>query len=243
MGRVDWIEQWLRPGDRVVDLGCGTGYMVTLPLLVRGHDVLGLDPDPRSIEFGRGLFGRAGLDPERLVADDLASVAAPVDALVVSEVLEHMPTDDVRGLLALAHAKLAAGGRILITVPNGRGWYEAEAALWRRLRIDGLLRRPRFNRALYGARHRLLGGYVDAAYPSTLAPSPHVQRFSLASLSAHVEGAGFDVLDRRGSVMVSGPFTHVMLTGVEPFMDANRALGRRFPRHAAGFYVAGAKRA
>src|SRR3954469_22576858 len=84
IGGVRWIESWLRPHDRVVDLGCGTGYMVTFPLLVHGRDVIGVDLDARSIEYGRDLFVTVGLDPERLRVGSLSDVDAPCDALIVS---------------------------------------------------------------------------------------------------------------------------------------------------------------
>ena len=61
--RVYWIRSHLRPTDRVVEFGCGTGRLIAMPLLGWGYDVLGVDLDEASIEHGREMLRRAGLDP------------------------------------------------------------------------------------------------------------------------------------------------------------------------------------
>jgi len=51
---VDWVvaESAVREGDRVVDVGCGTGILTRM-LARRGFDVVGIDPneDMLAVEF------------------------------------------------------------------------------------------------------------------------------------------------------------------------------------------------
>src|SRR5206468_11993291 len=57
--RVDWLRGDLQPEDRVVEFGCGTGRLITLPLRASGYDIVGVDLDQRSIDHGRGLLREA----------------------------------------------------------------------------------------------------------------------------------------------------------------------------------------
>ena len=77
--RLDWIRSQIRPGDRVVDLGCGTGFMITLPLLREGVDVTGVDLDAGSVALGRRILTAAGEDPERLREQLLETVEGSFD--------------------------------------------------------------------------------------------------------------------------------------------------------------------
>jgi SAM-dependent methyltransferase len=237
--RLNWIRARLRETDRTIEFGCGTGYMLTLPLRSWGYDVRGVDLDEASIARGRVILTEAGQPQDALQAIDLRDVEGRLDALIASEVLEHLSDATLAEALALIHERLRPGGLLLVTVPNGYGWFELEALLWERTVLGRLFRLGPVRGSIYRLRRRLVGAhYMDAAHPSTVADSPHVRRFTLRSLRETLESAGFAVQDVTGSVMFCGPFTHGLLTGVEPFMRWNACLGSRFPTLAAGFYVA-----
>src|SRR5512135_190113 len=52
----------LRAGQAVLDIGCGTGSLVTLiKSLNPGVEVTGIDPDPKALERARRKAGRAGV--------------------------------------------------------------------------------------------------------------------------------------------------------------------------------------
>ncbi|SEG99821.1 Methyltransferase domain-containing protein [Nonomuraea solani] len=44
-----------RPGDRVLDVGCGTGYLTRrlAPLVAPGGEIIGVDPAPQMIGYAR----------------------------------------------------------------------------------------------------------------------------------------------------------------------------------------------
>ena len=246
VSRLKWFAEHIAPNDRVVEFGCGTGYMISYPLRTRGYDVVGIDIDATSIEYGQGLLQRAGLNPQTLRTIDLTDLDGPFDAVIASEVFEHLDDDLLAASLDLIHDKLCIGGRLLVTVPNGWGWFELEALVWNRLGVGNFLQRRAARGAACGvfaqAKRRVTGDYVADALASTLAQSPHVRRFTLRSIQRTVAAHGFEIIEARGSVLVCGPLSDLSLTGVGRVMEYNRWLGERLPWVAAGFYVAAVRR-
>jgi SAM-dependent methyltransferase len=242
--RLHWLRDHLRREDRAVEFGCGTGRLITLPLRAWGYDVTGVDLDELSIEHGRALLTEAGLDPDALQATDLAELPGPFDAVIASEILEHLDDDELRGSLALIHERLVPGGKLLVTTPNGYGLFELENLLWYRTGIDRLYRRASSG-ALAGrlrglkARH---AEWSETAEPMTLADSPHKQRFTWRSIHRILDRAGFEVVDARGAILFCGPFTDLAFSGLPRVMAANKKLGRRLPRVASDYYIAATKR-
>lgn len=90
-------EAQLQDGQRVLDLGCGTG---TLAILIKqlhpGITVVGLDADGRILEQARNKATRAGihLDLERGMAFALPHADAVFDRVVSSLVLHHLTTEN-----------------------------------------------------------------------------------------------------------------------------------------------------
>jgi SAM-dependent methyltransferase len=236
--RLHWIRDRLQPTDLVVEFGCGTGYMLTLPLRAWGYDVRGVDLDAASVTRGREILTAAGQPPDALQAVGLHDLEGALNIVIASEVLEHLDDAALAEALALIHEQLPPGGLLLVTTPNGYGWFELEATLWQRTPLGWVFRLGPVRGLLHRMRRRLAGAYLDAAHPSTVADSPHLRRFTLRALRRTLASAGFVVESATGSVMFCGPFSHALLTGVQPFMRWNARLGDRFPALAAGFYVA-----
>src|SRR5688500_11727609 len=64
-----------RPGERVLDVGCGTGN-AALAVARAGADVVGVDPAPRLLEVTRSRAAADGLAVELVEGD---AVALPFD--------------------------------------------------------------------------------------------------------------------------------------------------------------------
>jgi len=106
-----------KPGERVLDLGCGAGRFVAA-LRDAGADPVGVEIAEAALERARVVAPGADL---RLLEDDgsIPLDHGSVDLVWCSEVLEHV-ADGIH-LLQEARRVLRPGGRILVTVPfHGR---------------------------------------------------------------------------------------------------------------------------
>ncbi len=106
-----------RPGERVLDLGCGAGRFVGA-LRDAGADPVGVEIAEAALERARRNVPGADL---RLVEPDgsLPLEHGSVDLVWCSEVLEHVADTD--SLLLEVRRVLKQGGRLLVTVPfHGR---------------------------------------------------------------------------------------------------------------------------
>jgi SAM-dependent methyltransferase len=242
--RLYWLRSHLRPEDRTVEFGCGTGRLITLPLRSWGYDVVGVDLDETSIEYGRRLLEEADLDAEALQAVDLRELPGPFDAVIASEILEHLDDDELGASLEVIRESLVPGGKLLVTTPNGYSLFELENLLWYRTGVDRLYRRLRSGQ-LAGRLRRLKAAraeWSEGDEPMTLADSPHKQRFTWSAVHELLDAAGFDVVEARGAVLFCGPFSDIAFSGLPRVMQANKRLGARFPRAGSDFYVAALKR-
>jgi SAM-dependent methyltransferase len=106
-----------RPGERVLDLGCGAGRFVAA-LRDAGADPVGVEIAEAALARARAVA--AGADLRLLEPDGSIPLEhGSVDLVWCSEVLEHVA--DGAHLLQEARRVLRPGGRILVTVPyHGR---------------------------------------------------------------------------------------------------------------------------
>ena len=237
--RLHWLVDNIRKNDLIIELGCGTGYMITLPLTKAGYTILGVDRDLPSINYGKKLFYQEGLNPEVLKAGELSGISLSPDVIIASEVLEHMADEDLTETLNGVYDKLKPSGRFLVTVPNGFGGFEIENFLWLKTGKGRLMELLRINRAVAGFKMRAFGSDTQMGRPpSSLSDSPHVQRFTYHSIQKLLNRHGFEITYISGTVFFAGPFSNLLFTGIEPVMRLNCILGNTYTKNASGFCLA-----
>ncbi len=61
---VEWLEEHVRGGERVLDIGTGSGILAMAALRLGAHSALGVDNDPEAVECARGYAAVNGFGPE-----------------------------------------------------------------------------------------------------------------------------------------------------------------------------------
>lgn len=124
----------LKPGDKVLDLGCGEGRHVHGLHMLDGLDIVGVDLDEPSLEKARDGLDYISEHPGGTTSNsvfmtgDATALDFPdnhFDALVCSEVLEHLP--DYDAAIQEMRRVLKPDGRLCISVPHA--W--PERICWR----------------------------------------------------------------------------------------------------------------
>ena len=105
------------PGDRVLEVGCGTGNLALR--LKRRHpsvEVVGLDPDGPALDRAVRKSRRAGLDIrwDRGFADTLPYPDATFQLVLSSMMLHHLEADDRPAALREIARVLVPGGALLV---------------------------------------------------------------------------------------------------------------------------------
>ena len=135
-------ELGLRPGDRVLDVGCGPAYYVGR--LDGGVRYTGFDTSARYVGHARRRFaGRHRTFHCGQFGEEHLATLEPVDAVLLFGLLHHLSDVDAHNLLDLCGRVLAPGGRVVSVDPcfeptqgrvsrwmseNDRGGYVREPA-------------------------------------------------------------------------------------------------------------------
>ena len=126
----------VRVGDRVLDVGAGSGWSTALLAHLTGPtgEVLGVELEPTLVEFGRANLARLArpwarieqADPERLGRPELA----PYDRVLVSAEPRGLPDELVQQLSEDGRMVIPVSGTMLLVqrTPSGmevteHGWY------------------------------------------------------------------------------------------------------------------------
>jgi 2-polyprenyl-3-methyl-5-hydroxy-6-metoxy-1,4-benzoquinol methylase len=168
---------------------------------------------------------------------DLSELNLVPDVVIASEVLEHIQDRDLINILSTIRQKLKLGGLLLVTVPNGYGWFEMESFVWFKTGIGRILQSLRIVGFINKLKFLVFGKDIETLFPSTLSRSSHRQCFTHHSIVKLLEDNGFEVIGSEGSVLFAGPFSNLFFTGIRPIMKINCILGGWLPRFASGFYI------
>jgi cyclopropane-fatty-acyl-phospholipid synthase len=105
----------LKPGERVVEAGCGWGALALFMAQRYGVKVQAFNVSTEQIAYARERVKQAGLvDRVEFIEDDYRNVRGEFDAFVSVGMLEHVGLPDYATLGAVIDRSLAAGGRGLL---------------------------------------------------------------------------------------------------------------------------------
>ena len=187
----------------VLDIGCGTGSLLTAPLARELPDVafLGVDDDAASIKYASQHWRCSNLRFACAVPPD-----ENFDAVIASEVLEHV--ENPEDFLATLRERLGARGTLLVTVPNGYGPFEWASFIQNALYFSGIYTPLRVAWRILRGKAPTDGGCSSASgpdgQPMTLAVSPHINFFTHGDICKIAEARGFRMTEFRSRVFICG---------------------------------------
>lgn len=106
-----FLRPYLRPGAQVLDVGCSTGYTLSL-FASDGHRTHGIEPSAVLSQMARERYG---LSVDTCFVERADQLPPGQGLVMLSHVLEHLM--DPAQMLAAIRACLAPGGRLFIEIP------------------------------------------------------------------------------------------------------------------------------
>jgi cyclopropane-fatty-acyl-phospholipid synthase len=104
----------LKPGDRVIEAGCGWGALALFMATQYGASVTAFNVSTEQIAYARQRAAALGCDRVRFVQDDYRNVAGSYDAFVSVGMLEHVGASEYATLGQVIDRSLTDRGRGLL---------------------------------------------------------------------------------------------------------------------------------
>jgi 2-polyprenyl-3-methyl-5-hydroxy-6-metoxy-1,4-benzoquinol methylase len=180
-----------RPGERVLDVGCGSGVVADL-LASMGSIVTAVDGNPDAVAYARCTFRRENLEFRQALVDELDFAAGSFDRIYCLELIEHIYENQVASLFRACHRLLRPAGTLTVTTPNYRGLWPAVEFTLDRLKLVPTLNGEQHVTHFTPARLSVMLSNSDLMVEhlttfSTFAPFVSVISWSLAERVARLE--------------------------------------------------------
>lgn len=213
--RVETVFEWIQPTDSmtILDLPCGRGFYLKMLRHATRSRLVGADLDPFVLRLARAnVAGLPGISLHHASAYALPYADATFDAVILSELLEHLD-DDVAALREVKRV-LRPGGVAVITVPNADYPFLWDPLNWLLERVSG--------------RHISRGPFAGIW-------ANHVRLYRLPHLRDVVRESGLAIEAERSFTHHTVPFAHNLVYGLgKPLLESGwlGSLGRAADRTA-----------
>jgi len=105
---MEWLEQNVKPGESLLDYGCGSGILAILAKKCGANPVIGIDIDPQAVESARHNSERNHADVTYGLPDDCP--AGEFD-IVVANIL----SNPLKLMASMLSSRVKPGGRIALS--------------------------------------------------------------------------------------------------------------------------------
>jgi 2-polyprenyl-3-methyl-5-hydroxy-6-metoxy-1,4-benzoquinol methylase len=195
----------------ILDVGCGNG-IISLNLGKEGYTVQGIDMSDKSIENAKKKNPFSNVSFGVMDAETLRASGQRYDAIVCSEVLEHL--HQPAGLVKELHSILQDKGILFVTVPNGSGPRETLVTK----PFQSLRKKNNWLwRFVVGLKKTL--GYSGTTIQSSADDLDHIQFFTHKQLLQLADENGFQIQKFASSNFIDDIFPVSLLASRSRFLQ------------------------
>ena len=115
--------QGVGKGSRILELGCGPGYLLQFLKEREFCNIQGIDVSAEQVDIAKELGCNA---VETDVFEYLASAEGVYDVIIAVDFVEHFHREELIELLGKVEQALRRGGRFILQTPNGEGLFSRQ---------------------------------------------------------------------------------------------------------------------
>jgi 2-polyprenyl-3-methyl-5-hydroxy-6-metoxy-1,4-benzoquinol methylase len=211
-------------------VGCGNG-IISRGIGREGYNVFGIDISEKAIEKARSLTDLPNVQFDTISAQELVADGKQYDAVVCSEVLEHLTYPEK--LLEVLYQSLKDNGVLIVTVPNGMGPREVLVTK----PVIAMQKKNTWAWQTLQKTKRMLG-YNGTTVQSSADDLTHIQFFTKRSLERLAAGSRFRIVKFSKTNFIDDVFPFSFIARkIKILQRADGAIAEILPHQLTGSFV------